>query len=638
MKSEIVEQLGEVHLLLPSLIAEGLRANDRSKARLTVLQAAARHAREPAGAPFDLTAECRGAGLDPIAMEALVNRASLSGRRMTAPGLGSVMTGVFNDVATMARSVEAGATGEGDAARRRLDAIRNGLTLASGDTVDLADVARLTGAEKDGLHRLIMDLHKSLNRLSTANAERVLAGAHVYGLLPEDKSAVEAFMSGLSATAKLKFDHPGLATTAMRSGTRLTIQNDIGETDAHVVIIAVDADAVTVTYTDVHFARAKFFAGLFRDFMVQWSGLDRKSAAGLGEDNSFYLITGRYTFATAKDRNAFLTTIGSLLVFLIDWNKARKILRNWVPKRDALSVLDWAARHCVGHRAFLELGGNDLVASAVHHAAPTRIGFGERLDRALGRTAAVDFLKAVLRMSAESLLEGRSARLARDSIEAELVRHLERVESALLAIVVRQAGLARGIAVAVAHALAEQQARRTFDRATLAARARAVEEKADKIAVDARNEIVRFDADPGIERLVNRMEDAIDELEQAAFVMSLLPDGIAPELLASLAALCAAAIAGTEAAASGIAAAADVPDGQRADSEDVLTAVGRLITAEHEADTAERAITALVLRGVFDLKTALSTLDLARALERATDRLAGCGHLLRQRVLADLMG
>ena len=43
-----------------------------------------------------------------------------------------------------------------------------------------------------------------------------------------------------SLNGLVKFDHPGLATTAMRSGPRLTIQNDIGETDAHVVVIAVE--------------------------------------------------------------------------------------------------------------------------------------------------------------------------------------------------------------------------------------------------------------------------------------------------------------------------------------------------------------------------------------------------------------
>ena len=111
---------------------------------------------------------------------------------------------------------------------------------------------------------------------------------------------------------------------------------------------------------------------------------------------------------------------------------------------------------------------------------------------------------------------------------------------------------------------------------------------------------------------------------------------IGHQLLAPLAELSAAAVAGAEAAATGASAAADVPDGRRVDSEDAFAAVDRLIAAEHAGDLAERTITASVLRGDFDLKTALSVLDLARAIERATDRLAGFGHLLRARVLTDL--
>jgi hypothetical protein len=640
MKSEIIERLGQTDILLPSLITEGLAANDRVKTRLSVMQASGCHARNPNGVRFDLTDECRAASIDPMPLEALVNRASLlAGERITAPGLGNLGSAIWDDVATMVRTVKAGDAAEGDALQERFSAIKATGWMEPSDTLEFVQIARLTGLSngpEDSLHRLVMDLHKALNQLAAAHAEEVLAGAHVYGLLPEDRPAVEAFMRGVESTRKLKFGHPGLATTASRSGARLTIQNDIGETDAHVVVIAVEQDAVTVTYTDVHLARARFFTGLCRDFPVQWSGLDRKGAEGLGDNGVFYLITGRYPASESKRRECFLEALGASLVFLIDWNKARKILRAWLAKADAVRVLDWASRNRFGHRGFLELGGSELVASAVHHATPARIGFGERLDNVLGRDAAVDFLKTVLRVSAEALLEGGSVRLARDRIEADLVRHLQRVDTTLLAIVVRQAGLAREIAAGIAHFIAEQQARRPFDRAALAIQARRIEEKADKIALEARSEIARFDADPAIERLVNRIEEVIDELEQAAFVASLVPSEVAPDVLKPLAELCAIAVFGTEAAAVGVAAAADVPEGHRVDSEDALAAVGRLFEAEHNADAAERTVTAIVLRGEFDLKTALSVLELARALERATDRLAGFGHMLRDHVLADL--
>jgi uncharacterized protein Yka (UPF0111/DUF47 family) len=640
MKSQIIERLGQTEVLLPSLIAEGLAANDRVKARLSVLQAAGRRARNPSGVPFDLNDECRAAGIDSVAMETVVNRATLiAGERVAAPGLADLCRAIWDDMATMVRAVKAGDVAEGAAALERLASIKGAAAPEPSDDVALAQISRLTGLSNgggDSLHRLVMDLHKVLNRLSASQAEEVLAGAHVFGLKPEDRPAVEAFMRGVESTRLLKFDHPGLATTATRAGARLTIQNDIGETDAHVVVIAVEQDAVTVTYTDVHLARAKFFTGLLRNFPVQWSGLDRKSADGLGDGGVFYLVTGRYPTDDAERRDAFLEALGASLVFLIDWNKARKVLRAWVSKGDAVEVLDWAARNRIGHRGFLELGGSELVASAVHHATPTRIGFGERLDLALGREAAVDFLRTVLRVAAEALLQGSSIRLARDRIEADLVRHLQRTEARLLAIVVRQAGLAREIAAGIARFIAEQQAGRPFDRTAFAAQARRIEEKADRIAIEARGDVARFDADRDIGRLVDRIEEAIDELEQAAFVVSLVPSELAPELLAPLAELIAAAVSGAEAAAAGVAAAAEVPEGHGVDSEDALAAVSRLIEAEHKGDDAERAVTAIVLRGEFDLKTSLSVLDLARAIERSTDRFAGFGHLLRERVLADL--
>jgi uncharacterized protein Yka (UPF0111/DUF47 family) len=625
MKSKIIERLGEAEILLPSLIREGLLANNRVKARLGILQAAARHAQDPKGEPLDLSQECLAADLDPMAMEALARRASLlQGRRVTAPGLGRLESAIFAEVETMVRAVTAGDATAGEAARRRLSQLRTKAPVNTFDVLELSWVAELIDLSQrpeDSLHRLVMDLHKALNALAAEHAQEAIAGANAYGLLGEDRPTLEAFMRGLESTKRLKFDHPGLGTTAMRAGAKLMIQNDIGETDAHVVVISVEPDAVTVTYTDVHLARAKFFTRMFGDFHFRWSGLEHEAAGALGA--AFYLVTGRCLIEDKARRDSLLATIGASLVFLIDWNKARKALRAVVAKNAAIGVLEWAARHKVGHRGFLELGGQQLVSSAVHSAAATRIGFGERLDDVLGPEQAVDFLKNVLRISAEALLEGSSVRLARDRIEADLVRRLERVDAALLAIVVRQAGLAREIAAGLAELLAEWRAQRSGVGSALAARARRIDEKADRIAREAREEIMRLDANAGLGHLVNGIEDVIDELEQAAFIASLLPEQLAPELLVPLAELCAAAIRGAEAAASGIAAAAEVPNGHRIDSEDGLAAVGRLIEAEHTADEAERKVTATVLSNAFDLRTSLCVLDFARTVERATDRLAG---------------
>ena len=640
MKSQIVEQLGEGDILLPSLVAEGLAANDRIKVRMSALQAAAHHAREPDHPATDLQVECRAAGIAPAALATLIGGAHLSGDgRIAAPNLARLMKEIHDDAATMLHAVAAGKPAEGEAMTTRLAAIRTAGLLEAANDIEIARVAKLTGVAEgggDSLHRLVMDLHKALNRLAANCAEEIVDGAHVFGLHAEDRAAVESFMQGLNETRALKFNHPGLDTMATRSGGRLLIQNDIGTTDAHVVVIAVKKNAVTVTYTDVHRARAKFFIALFDKFEAKWSGLDRHVAAGLGEDNAFFLVTGQYQADSAADRNTFLSALGAALVFLIDWNKARKLLRSWVAKDDATRILDWAARQRIGQRGFLELGGNELIGAAVRNAAPTRIGFGERLDQALGRNAAVDFLKTAMRVSTEALSAGRSVRLVRDQIEADLVRRLERVDSALLATVLRQIGLAHDITAAIAHHVAALQGGRPIDGKLLAVRAGQIERKADRIAIEARKEAARLNAGAIIEQLVDRVEEAVDELEQAAFIASLAPAGIDAALLTALAELCAVAMTATEAAASGLAAAIEVPEGRRADSEDALNAVIRLIDAEHAADARERDVTTRVFAGGFDVATSLSVIELARAIERATDRLAGFGHLLRRHIMTDL--
>src|SRR3974377_1150227 len=187
MKYEIIQELGQTDLVLPARVEEGLAANDRVKARLSVLQGAACRARQPSGADFNLVEECRTAGIDAAAMETLVNQASLaSDGRIVAPGLGTLRAAIWDDVATMADAVKAGDATRGERAFGRSPALQRSLPLEPGDSIDPAQIARLTavsGTDADSLHRLVMDLHKTLNELAASCAETTIAGAHVYGLL-----------------------------------------------------------------------------------------------------------------------------------------------------------------------------------------------------------------------------------------------------------------------------------------------------------------------------------------------------------------------------------------------------------------------------------------------------------------------
>lgn len=638
MKSRIIEYLGSPEIILPALVREALAANDRAKLRMTAFQAIADRARQAESRPLDLSAECHAAGVEPAAIRAVVAAARVASPGVvSAPGLAQMGAALLEDIRTMIKTVELGDPPAGDAAWERLSIVGAQAELA-GDGIALEQISKLTAISRneDSLHRLVMDLHKTLNQLAKACSEETIMGASVHGLAAEDRPLVEAFMRGVESTRALKFDHPGLDAMASRSGSRLIIQNDIGTTDAHVLVISVEGRSVTITYSDVHEIRARFFVGLFDRFAIQWSGLDEKREKGLAEDRPFYLVTGRYDARTTEECAALLEGIGAGLVFLIDWNKARKALSKLVAKPSALRIVTWGARNGWGHRAFLELGGPELVASAIRSAAPTRIGYGESLEKALGHEVSIEFLQSVLRISTQSLLKGYSVRLARDAVEAELARCLERTDRTLLAVVGRQAGLGREIAARISQHVDRRRKGSGEADMELAGRARRIEEKADRIAIEARSAVARFDINGRLGQLVNRMEEAIDELEQAAFIASLLPAGLRPALFDPLSRLCAATIRCAEAAVQGVDAAAETPEGRRVDTDDALAAAARLVDLEHEADDAERAATAVVLRSTGDFQQDRTGLELARALERATDRFAAAGHLLREHVMAEL--
>src|SRR3974390_562330 len=108
MKSQIIRELGEADILLTSLVAEGLSANDRIKVRMSALQAAAQHALEPGHPAADLAVESRAAGVAPAALATLIGGAHLAGDgRFAAPNAAQLMKEINDDAATMIHAVAA---------------------------------------------------------------------------------------------------------------------------------------------------------------------------------------------------------------------------------------------------------------------------------------------------------------------------------------------------------------------------------------------------------------------------------------------------------------------------------------------------------------------------------------------------
>ena len=514
------------------------------------------------------------------------------------------------------------------------------LSVAEDDQLDLTDIDALASADRtdrDSVHLLVMDLHKALNRLAADTALETLDGARVHHLDERDRARVKAFMRGLNRTAPLAFGHPGLGTTAVSANGRLTIQNDIGTTDAHVLVVHVEDKAVTVTYTDIHRPRTKFFISLFDGQGVAWSPLAEQNAQGLSED-VFYLLTGRHVSEDEVAVEHFLEFLGSRIVFLIDWNKARKALQTFVGKNAAIDLLIWAAGHDLGHRAFVDLGGADLVFEAVHRAAAGRIPYGVRLDEALGTTECVAFLQRVLRDTSQGLSAGRTARLIRDEVQADLSRRFETAESSVLTVLVRHLGLSRILAGAISDVLTATGSVAPAERHALARRAKQLEEKGDHLTVSAREIAARIREAGMLRPVVDEIENTTDALEDCAFLLSLVPEAEASVLaVAPLAQLSEIVIDSVGHLVRAVEAASRLPAGQRADAVASLQAIDAVVNAERSADAAERdTFAALMAAANSDARPLVLGLEIARALEKATDHLSHSALSLRDRVLEEL--
>lgn len=157
--------------------------------------------------------------------------------------------------------------------RRRKDLLMASMPDPSKGTVSADLIHQIAAADQtgsDSLHLLVMDLHRSLNALQASLSNETIDGAMTYMLGEGDDELVRAFMKGLNRTSPLRFDHPGLGTTATRNEGTLLIQNDIGVTDAHVLVINVAGTTVSIIYTDIHMQRLDFFQSLFDAWGVAW--------------------------------------------------------------------------------------------------------------------------------------------------------------------------------------------------------------------------------------------------------------------------------------------------------------------------------------------------------------------------------
>jgi len=644
-KLAIVRELGEGALLLPEFVNLALEANERVKYLMTLLQVAKEQADHP-GRPVDrvdLGDERTRARLDGTLDEIVRAARREPDGACRLPGAAHLHGLLLEGIEAMIAPLRESGSSPDEVAwfEQRLAGLGSAVagvdeTLSS-DAIDAVTHARRERG--DSLHLLVMDLHKALNRLQADIATETIGGARAHGLREEDRALVAAFMRGLTSTAHLKFDHPGLDCTAVRSGEHLVLQNDIGTTDAHVLVVQVALHVATVHYTDVHAERMRFFQGLCDARVeVDWKTTRVGSARGLGEAGEYLHAVGTHRWSQRAGLERFLEHLGSRLVFLIDWNKARKRLRNFVGKADALAILAWAVENELGHRAFLQLGGERLIFDAIERAGNVHVRYGRRLDEVLGREQAVDFLERVLRMCTRALAEGRSEELVRDQVRAELLECFHTVRQDLFAMASEHAALVVELASAVQEGLLDAPSGGGDDSlARRARRGKRWERRADELVSRTRDAVERTTtpANRIFRRILESADDAADGFEDALFLLTLVPPvGVDARVLDALRRLSTLAVQGSREFVKCLETASLVHrGGSREDVADFLAAANGLIGIEHASDETEREVTSRLLQGTSDARQVHLAARLTGALEDAVDALCLCAALLREHVL-----
>jgi uncharacterized protein Yka (UPF0111/DUF47 family) len=617
-----------------------LVANDRVKYYFTLLQTARARAEHPEREVSDLKAEREAAGVDNTFLDNVVGgTAKVGPGKYKMPFAGEVFSSISACMEEMARPIQArGGTGA-EEQLARMGRLLEGLPAQGEEIVSEELVMKLTSADRaagDSLHLLVMDLHKELNALQGELSKEVIDGARTYLLEDPDRELVKAFMTGLNRTAPLKFEHPGLGTTATRTGRKLLLQNDIGTTDAHVLVINIEDLTVSIIYTDVHMARLLFFQGLFEKHPVKWEDTLSKRGGAQFESGMYHLSVGKFTARDGAELTAFLDYFGSRLVFLIDWNRARKCFRNFLRKKDCIAALKWAADNDVGHMGFLKLGGEKLIYEALELAARAPLRYGEPLYQVLGRERTLEYIQWVLKTATAGQLAHRSNLLIQDEIKAELLRYFRSAHQGLMEICTEHASLTIEVATAVRDSLLgiQRGGNSSFIGRT-AKRAKRWESQADELVSKVRGLSKRTEAAGFFVALITAADDATDFLEEACFFTTLAPANLKSKgIHAELVGMAELAVKASQEHLRALHAAQYVQKGcTREEMQDFLEPVDRVLSLEREEDDALRRTQKTILKESSDFKELSVHLELARTIEESTNSFMKAVHIMRDHIL-----
>jgi uncharacterized protein Yka (UPF0111/DUF47 family) len=639
-KAGAVAAMGQDSLLLPAWMKAALAANDRLKLYLSMMQAIDQGLASGQPVPMDWRRELARLGLEDVTwLQVLDEGAYRQDGILFVPHLESWLDALGRDLHVMARPVceRPGHEEPQLLARRnfwesRIDSLKEEEGLHAEALRSLTHGDRRAD---DSLHLLVMDLHKAINAMSAEVATDDIDGAHVWQIEPRDRERVQAFMRGIHATAALKFGHPGLDTAVTRDGDRLLIQNDIGTNDAHVLVIEWLPGALHLNYSDLHANRFSFFGRMLQGLGFRWEALAPRVDASLNQGKPYQL---GHASLESKDEQRLLDALemaASRIVFVIDWNRARKRLQAFVRKSVAIDVLEQAARENVGHMAWLLAGGDQLVYEAMQAVDGDAFRVGERLDQVLGDTAARSYLLDLMRASSVRLREQQPMALVADEARMLLARAIRKrtFEFDLLA---EHSAYCHALALSLVEALVNEEGQGPSQDRLL--RAKAWERQADHVLSESRRRAERQVRWQPMLVLLDKLDDVADVLEESIFVLSLLASQQLPRLpravRESVLAIAETTLGAVQDQIRAVEIARHLEESvAQLEADAFLQALWRILRAERVCDESLREARMQIVAHLHDQPALLQlTSELAMTIEQATDHLLGSAYALRKLV------
>jgi uncharacterized protein Yka (UPF0111/DUF47 family) len=282
---------------------------------------------------------------------------------------------------------------------------------------------------------------------------------------------------------------------------------------------------------------------------------------------------------------------------------------------------------------WLKAGGERLLFGAMQDAGHDLFHIGERLQDVLGGEAAREVLVEVLTLSTRALQARQPVSRIQDEVRVLLTRHVHG-GAAQFDVLSDHAAYCHAVAQSLSDALAG-----TGTQPDLAARAKRWEHKADELVMQARSAAQGQARWRAFVPLAAVTDDAVDALEEAAFLYGLVleehPAALDGEIRGAVGAIAQTALAAARDHVRSLAIARTLwaePDAEQV--HELLDVAWRVQLAERLADEQLRAARRAVLRMPLAPGDLVLANDLAASLELATDRLLAASYALREMVMA----